>query len=148
MSKKGQAAIEFMTTYGWAIMLTLAALAALYLIMINPRDVIPDSCSFGDSFECKDWQINTDGTVKLALKNLVGQTISITSTICVESTNKKTTSETLSVGPGGEFELTCVFDNVQFSEKVKVDFTVVYVKEGYSYPSSADAIVIANPSDS
>ena len=45
--KKGQAAIEFLMTYGWAILVVLVVISALafFLSSQDPTDVIPKSCN-------------------------------------------------------------------------------------------------------
>lgn len=43
--RKGQAAMEFLMTYGWAILVVLAAIAALaYFGVLSPDRFVPDKC--------------------------------------------------------------------------------------------------------
>jgi len=55
--KKGQVATEFLTTYGWAIMLILLAMSVLFYFGFFDIDVfIEDSCFFGQNFgECDEF---------------------------------------------------------------------------------------------
>jgi hypothetical protein len=44
-TKKSQAAMEFLMTYGWAILVVLAAIAALaYFGVLSPGKFIPEKC--------------------------------------------------------------------------------------------------------
>mgnify|MGYP006435488675 CR=1 FL=1 len=78
MFKKGQAAMEFLMTYGWAILVVLAAIGALaYFGVLNPGQLLPDKCTFPASFDCVDKPVvNFDtGIVQLAIRNDVGYPI-------------------------------------------------------------------------
>jgi len=45
MNKKGQSALEFLMTYGWAILVVLAAIGALaYFGVLSPTNFLPDQC--------------------------------------------------------------------------------------------------------
>jgi len=47
MNKKGQAAMEFLMTYGWAIVVVLAAIGALaYFGVLSPQKLLPDRTTF------------------------------------------------------------------------------------------------------
>lgn len=72
--KRAQAALEFLTTYGWAFLVILIMISALaYFGVLRPSRLLPDRCSFGAEFECRDFQISQiDDTVKVKLKNNVG----------------------------------------------------------------------------
>ena len=80
--KKSQAALEFLTTYGWAFLIILVMISALaYFGILRPSRMLPERCTFSSEFECTDFDIvydstgGTDGTlgqVKFQLKNNVG----------------------------------------------------------------------------
>ena len=73
--KKGQAALEFMATYGWAVLVLLIMIGAIsYFGILNPNKVLPDKCIMGADFTCVDFII--DGTdVQIQMKQGVGKTI-------------------------------------------------------------------------
>ena len=79
--KRAQAALEFLTTYGWAFLVILIMISALaYFGVLRPSRLLPDRCSFGAEFECRDFQISQiDDTVKVKLKNNVGGAITVNS---------------------------------------------------------------------
>jgi hypothetical protein len=73
--KNGQAAIEFLVTYGWAILAAMLVIAALtYFGMTNPSVSLPDKCMFSNAFECSDFII-TPSQTRVKLTNTLGQTI-------------------------------------------------------------------------
>ena len=77
MHKKSQAALEFLTTYGWAFLVILIMISALaYFGILNPSGLLPDRCNFGSEIGCVDYTIGL-GTFDLRLKNSVGEAITI-----------------------------------------------------------------------
>jgi len=60
--KKGQAAMEFLMTYGWAILVVLAAIGALaYFGVLSPDRFMPSKCMISGGFSCVEYKM--DGTV-------------------------------------------------------------------------------------
>ena len=58
--RKGQAAMEFLMTYGWAILVVLAAIGALaYFGVLSPGKLVPDKCTLGPGFDIKDCKAST-----------------------------------------------------------------------------------------
>ncbi len=58
MAKKGQAAMEFLMTYGWAILAILAAIGALaYFGVLTPTKFLPEKCVFPQGMACLDFQV-------------------------------------------------------------------------------------------
>lgn len=77
--KRAQAALEFLTTYGWAFLVILIMIGTLaYFGILSPSKVLPNRCTFGAEFQCEDYQISaTANTFKLRLKNGAGEAVSI-----------------------------------------------------------------------
>jgi hypothetical protein len=72
--RKGQFAIEFMSTYGWALLILMAALGALVYFMPNFRAITSEKCTFGPGVACLGTQL-TEENLTIALRNSMGQTI-------------------------------------------------------------------------
>src|SRR4030042_3664559 len=72
--KKGQAAMEFLMTYGWAILVVLAAIGALaYFGVLSPDRFMPSECMISGGFSCVEYKM--DGTldqVRLYVQNNLG----------------------------------------------------------------------------
>ncbi|MBU0757967.1 MAG: hypothetical protein KKF44_07895 [Nanoarchaeota archaeon] len=84
MNRKGQAAMEFLMTYGWAILVVIAAIAALaYFGVLSPEKMLPERTTFQAPVPNVDNAIvmagGADaGYVEIAFKNNVGFTINVT----------------------------------------------------------------------
>ena len=94
ISRKSQAALEFLTTYAWAFLVIIIMIGALaYFGVLNPSKLLPDRCNFGSEITCnKDLMVvkavNGDGIVVLGgtgddfltmrLKNSAGTPMSVT----------------------------------------------------------------------
>ena len=69
VNRKGQAAIEFLTTYGWALLAVIAAIGAFtYFMGGNTEQYVPDRCSLGSEFICNSYAINQNGSVIIEFK--------------------------------------------------------------------------------
>ncbi len=75
MPKRGQAAMEFLMTYGWAILAVLISIAALaYFGVLNPARFLPQSCTLFPGVACTDSNANNVG-VTLTVYNGLGQNL-------------------------------------------------------------------------
>ena len=90
--KRGQAAMEFLFTYGWAIFLVLLTVSSLMYFGIVDFDIfVQDSCSFSQNIgDCDEFQVDLsqpdDEKVKIKLTNAIGEQLIIHS--CKASINK------------------------------------------------------------
>ena len=77
-SFKAQAAMEFLMTYGWAILVVLIVIGALaYFGVLSPSTLLPEKCTFPVSLTCTDHQV-LPGSITLILQNGAGRDILIT----------------------------------------------------------------------
>jgi len=75
---KGQAAVEFLVTYGWAILGAMIAIGALsYFGIFNTQRYVKDVCYFGDQITCEDYAAFSNGTIGIKLRNSFGVDIDI-----------------------------------------------------------------------
>lgn len=81
--KKSQAVLEFLTTYGWAILVILITLGTLYYFgAFEFYKFLPQKCQFPSQFECLDFSFLKDETIseiRLKLLNNIGEEINILS---------------------------------------------------------------------
>ncbi|MBI5389208.1 hypothetical protein HZB01_02385 [Candidatus Woesearchaeota archaeon] len=76
--KKGQAALEFLMTYGWAILVVLVVIGALaYFGVLSPQSILPEKCVMGTGLSCTDHQVSAT-SFTLLLENGMGSPINIT----------------------------------------------------------------------
>ena len=100
-SRSGQAALEFLTTYGWAFLVILIMIGTLaYFGILSPGKILPNRCSIGPEFECQDFQISaTDNTFKVKLKNNVGEPVAVQSITLDSETAAKYSCSTTPSNP-------------------------------------------------
>lgn len=70
--RRGQAAVEFLITYGWAILAVLVVLGGLAYFTGFYARMLPNSCAIEAPFSCVEHKVTTDGTVKLMIHNGAG----------------------------------------------------------------------------
>ncbi len=76
--KKAQAAMEFLMTYGWAILVVLAAIAALaYFGVLSPSKFLPEKCLLETGFTCVSSKV-AEASSTIVLSNGLGRSVFIT----------------------------------------------------------------------
>ena len=76
-SHSSQAALEFIMTYGWAILVVLVAVGALaYFGVLKPDLFLPKRCSLPSGFACLDYKVEPFQVV-LVLQNSLGNAITL-----------------------------------------------------------------------
>ena len=78
---KAQAAMEYLMTYGWAILIVLAIMGVL-IYLVRPQKV--ESCNVGVPLQCEPehYTINTAGNLTIRLTNIGSVRYYIQSTTC------------------------------------------------------------------
>jgi len=83
MRKRGQAAMEFLMTYGWALLVVLVAIGALsFFGVLDPGKFLPDSCTLGPGLACDDFKVEKlpdpdTGTISLSVINGLGKDLDL-----------------------------------------------------------------------
>lgn len=108
LDKKSQAALEFLMSYGWAILVVLIAVGALsYFGVLNLSMFLPEKCTLVPGIACLDFRAGTDG-VTLVIKNSIGDSIVVESVTVTAVNNCETTFFTkLNNGEQGTFNVGC-----------------------------------------
>lgn len=157
MMKEGQAALEFLTTYGWAFLVILIMIGTLaYFGILKPSRLLPDRCSVGPEFECLDFQLSsTDNTIKVRLKNNIGEPINIDSigisteaSVALSCTNGPDILNVWGTGEIRDFAFSvCNLNAVGFvpGEKGKISFSVKYyaIRSGSEYTRQIDGEIFS-----
>ena len=129
MNRKSQAAMEFLMTYGWAILVVLAAIAALaYFGVLSPEKFLPEKCILAPGLACVQHRVTTADTT-LIISNGFGRTISITNLKVGACT--KTFDTTMVSGTENSFVLTGCSNGVS-KDAFKGDITLTYVDTSYN----------------
>jgi uncharacterized protein (UPF0333 family) len=144
MPKKGQAAMEFLMTYGWAILVVLAAIGALaYFGVLSPDKMLPEKTTFmAPLANIDNAVVRSDGSVEVVLQNNLGQTVVINNGLsgvsgtgdCTSVANFTATPNTIQNGD----KVTLVWDcgNLTSGSKFKADLTFEYTNQfsGQTHP--------------
>ena len=128
MFKKGQAAMEFLMTYGWAILVVLAAIGALaYFGVLSPDRFLPEKCTLPSGVACLDFRYS--GTaIEMSIQNGAGFDMSnVSVTVNGTGCNAVNTngSVTLTNGQTDTYRVTCT----PSSGKFKGDVTFAYTNQ-------------------
>ena len=86
-----QSAVEYLTTYGWAIILVAVILAALYQLgFFSGTNFITTSCIAESGFNCQQPVMNITGYVEFNLGQISNGTITVTGVACTNTTANPT----------------------------------------------------------
>lgn len=112
-SRSGQAALEFLMTYGWAILVVLVAIGALaYFGVLSPDKFLPAKCTLQAGIACLDYKA-TATTVQIVLQNSLGSDISSVVVKAGGCGQDSTTKPTLSNGEKSPaYTITCDSDPI------------------------------------
>ena len=148
-NKRGQAALEFLMTYGWAILVVLVVIGALaYFGVLNPNILVPEKCTMATGLSCKDYKIS-GSSVFLYFENGMGKTIEVTNVsvlnpqdslpICTDDAKGDDSGTTITLngtsgnevpivnGGGTNFSISgCTFTNAGRKEKVNLEVTYYF----------------------
>ncbi len=104
MNMKAQTAMEYLMTYGWAILIVIIVGAALYALGIfNPATYTQSTATGFQGFQVPTggWQFTNGGQLTVQLKNLAGSNVNITSvqaTYAGQAVTNATASNTFAPG--------------------------------------------------
>ena len=131
MTRRSQAAMEFLMTYGWAILVVLAAIAALaYFGVLSPARFSPEKCVMEVGVSCSSFRLEPN-SIALALQNGKGSDMYITEvTVKSGDANCSKTYANESF-PNGEMKVLSIDgSNCNVGEpgtKYKGDITISYI---------------------
>lgn len=84
---KGQAAIDFLSSYGVALVIILVALAIIYNEAVINRTITTSSCTAFSGFSCGFYFINTSGSLQIQLSQAIGSEIVVNGISCSTQVN-------------------------------------------------------------
>ena len=130
MPKKGQAAMEFLMTYGWAILVVLIAIGALvYFGVTRPERFMPEKCtlSTGSGLFCDEFTSSSSAnTITLRISNINTDSAWVDSvSIDVPACTVAVADTQIAADGYTDFVLACA-GGLTSGQKVKGTITVVY----------------------
>ena len=121
--RKAQAAMEFLMSYGWALLVVMAAIGALaYFGVLSPEKYVPESCVLEQGLGCADFMI-TQTDVTIYLQNGMGKHLDL-ETITIGNCSEDIDQRILNT----EFLLIEISCNTGqegdvFKEKIRISYT-------------------------
>ncbi|MFH0870574.1 MAG: hypothetical protein V1866_05980 [archaeon] len=136
--RKGQAALEFLTTYGWAMLVILVMIGALvYFGVLSPSKTLPPKCIVEIGFDCKEYQVTTT-SFNISVINKKGEGLKDVNVVEAKSDAASSLTNCLpsgiQVGADEGFYISCTGDfSASQGDKVNIDFTLNYTMARGTY---------------
>jgi uncharacterized protein (UPF0333 family) len=129
MKKKGQAAMEFLMTYGWAILAAIIAIGVLaYFGVFTPGKYTTGTAVVTPPFYVNAWNVKPAG-VTLEIKNNGGETYDIGNISVTNCASDNTGWAGVAAGASQTVTIACTTAPV-VGENFKGDITISYQKVG------------------
>jgi hypothetical protein len=142
---KGQTAVEYLMTYGWAILIILivAGVLAYYGIFAPAGFLAPTARGFGQIQVLNPWSVSSsDGTIQMNIQNRVGGEITLTGADVTIGTSNATYTATdtpvLASGKDGivEFTTTSWPITANAGDSYTATVTILYTYSGSTFSST------------
>jgi len=129
MKKRGQAAIEFLMTYGWAILAAVIAIGVLaYFGVFSPGKYVTGNAIVNPPFYVNAWNAKASTGITLELKNNGGEDYVIQN---VDASNCGSFGTATSILADSKAAITVTCDPVLVDgNSYKGDITITYRKTG------------------
>ena len=125
--KRAQASMEFLMTYGWAILAAVLAVGVLaYYGVFSPGNTLPNICTLNAPLGCDEYQVNSTGAIVI-VRNGAGTSIDV-SNFGVTGCTPDATSQTIPDGGTYSYYLPCA--SLTVGEKFSGDVQVTYTRAG------------------
>jgi hypothetical protein len=151
INHKSQAAMEFLMTYGWAILVVLIAIGALsYFGVLSPDRFLPSRCNLPTGLTCVDFEVSTS-TVSVVLQNNFGEAIIIDGVVVAQKEGIACTYNTpVTLNNNGRTTLTiegCSHGNSgdRFNGDINVTYTKVETSLSHKAIGSMQSKLAAGP---
>ena len=130
MSKKGQAAMEFLMTYGWAILAAIIAIGVLaYFGVFSPGKYVTGSAIVNPPFYVNAHNVKASAGVTIELKNNGGEDYDIQNVVVSGCVGAITPALPKQILAGGIQAVTIACSPTE-GDTFKGDVTVTYTKTG------------------
>lgn len=150
MKRRGQAAMEFLMTYGWAILAAAVVIAALAAFgVFTPGKFVAARCTVSAPFGCTEHSASeATGLISMVLQNGAGEEVTVTSmNVTNAGATVLCTANAVStiIADGATVTKTIACSGTGFAQgkKVKGDIEITYTKGTGVLPmTSAGSIIV------
>jgi len=141
--KRGQAAMEFLMTYGWAILAAVIVIAVLAAFgVFSPGKYVPNRCILSAPLGCNAGTADTTG-ISLEIRNGAGEQVSVTAidvTGCTEGSITPAIPDTLTDQELQVYTIPCTGGLT--TGKFQGDITITYTKTGSSLDLTSSGEIV------
>ena len=124
INRKSQAALEFLMTYGWAILVVLVAVGALaYFGVLSPDKFLPAKCTLPAGLACVDHKATANQLV-LRVQNSLGYDITVDAVKATGCTALGSQG-TFANGGAATWTLTCTNSGSKYNGQANISFTTI-----------------------
>ena len=136
MRKRGQAAMEFLMTYGWAILAAVIVVGVLWYMIGNPANLTGNDFKISAPLVANAMSMNTSD-IQIEIRNGAADTMTV-SRIDIGSSCSSTPATDVSAGALHAFTITCAQTS---GDRVNYDVTISYTTSGSSLVQQATGSV-------
>jgi uncharacterized protein (UPF0333 family) len=130
MKKRGQAAMEFLMTYGWAILAAIIVVGVLWYIIGNPSNLAGKQFTLSAPLSANAFNFGTNGaSLSLEIRNGAGNQITVSNVSVTGCGN--VIGDTISQGTLRIYNVTCT-PEIGSGNRFLGDITVYYTTSGSS----------------
>ena len=125
INRRSQAALEFIMTYGWAILVVLVAIGALaYFGVLSPDRFLPAKCTLPAGIACVDFNVGS-ASIDVVLRNGLGFDLEDVSIKIKGCTGSAGSGVNLANGAQGIFTVTTcgLTSGSKFSSDINLTYT-------------------------
>ncbi len=136
--RKSQAAMEFLMTYGWAILVALIVVGVLWLIIGNPSNFVGNKFTMSDPLISNALDIQASG-ITIEVRNGLGESLTVTG-VNITNCGLLSTTTTIANSALQTFTVTCSPTLIS-GDRFRGDVTISYTKTGSSITQRATGSV-------
>lgn len=93
--------MEFMMTYGWAILVLVVVLGALFYIgVFNPQGNAPSACTLPSGLSCYVYKVDSNAQLTLDIGQATGKKLRITGVACSKAASPALTAVDVEIKSG------------------------------------------------
>jgi len=137
--------MEFLMTYGWAILVVLIAIGALaYFGVLNPSRFLPASCTLMPGLSCDSFKVESGANqVTLVVRNGLGDDLT---DVSFATCNATSTPAPLNDGDTATHTITvCTPALGSAGTRFKQDLTVSYTQDGLTHTRTGQLVTEIEP---
>ena len=139
-NKKGQAAMEFLMTYGWAILAAVIVVGVLWYMIGNPANLAGNNFQISAPFVANAMAVDSNGDVTIEIRN--GEAVSVTVTnVTVSGDSGCVANDTSTLVTAGSLLIRTLNCSVGSGDRLNGDVVVKYQKTGSTIVQSATGSV-------